>query len=272
MLASSERAFASGPVAAIESNASVPVGQSITFDASSSTYDPAHPIVDYSWDLDGSGRFATDTHTSSKATKTYAAPGVVKVGLRVTDSSGASSVATEDLTVTGDAQASQPPPGSGVSGDGGTGGAGPILGGDAAVGIAGLTAGDLRTIAVGSDNRFAAITGTPLRRASVVAAHGLWINVLADRSVTFNLSVSMPAPDARRLRLAGKRARGFVKIATATARLQTAGQRPFDVSLRPNIRSRLRKLHARVQLVVSGTAVDTANHSAVVSRAFAIRP
>jgi PKD domain len=289
LLLNAGRAFASGPVAAIESNASVPAGQQITFDATSSTDDGGHQIVDYKWDLDGSGKFATDTQSSPTVTATYAAPGTVKVSVCVTDDAHRTSAATEELTVTGSATGAAPPStgGDGCTGSGGAGstgaggagtntdgnaGIGPTIGGDAAAGIAVLTGADLKSISVGSDNHFAAITGVALRRARDVASHGLWINVLADRSATFTLTVSIPAAQARRLRLAGRGARGLVKIAMAATRLSTAGQRPFDVKLKPGVEARFRKLRTRVQLVVSGAAVDASGNSAAVTRAFAIRP
>lgn len=268
-------AVASGLVAAIESKASVSVGQQITFDASSSTYEPSYPIRDYRWDLDGSGKFATDTGTTKQVTATYSAPGTLNVSVRVTDTAGRQSVATEQLTITGSAAGSTPTSGGSsppTGGGGDAGGIGPTIGGDPAAGIAGLTASDLKTIVAGSDKHFAAITGTSVRRANVVARHGLWIGVLADRAATFTLTVSMRAVDARRLRLAGRRARGLVHVGSAVARLQTAGQRPLDIRLASAVRSRLRRLRARVRLVVTGTAVDVTNHTAAVSRSFAIRP
>jgi YD repeat-containing protein len=70
----------------------------VTFSATGSS-DPDGTIVNYKWDLDGNGSFETDTGSSVGATKTYTASdtGQIRVGLQVTDDSGA--VATTHKTV-----------------------------------------------------------------------------------------------------------------------------------------------------------------------------
>jgi PKD repeat protein len=66
---------------------SVLIGQNVAFDASASS-DPGATITDYKWDLDNSGSFATDTHTTPTLTHAFSQPGIYKVTLKVTDSQG----------------------------------------------------------------------------------------------------------------------------------------------------------------------------------------
>jgi PKD repeat protein len=74
------------------------VGQNITFDASGST-DSDGSIVDYQWDLDGSGKFATDTGSSPTLTKSFATAGTYKVSLRVIDNGNAAATVTHTVIV-----------------------------------------------------------------------------------------------------------------------------------------------------------------------------
>ena len=96
-----ERTFTLAPLIADFTIAPNPVlaGRSVTFDASPSV-DPIGTITRYEWDLDGDGTFETDGGTSPTTTKTYTTPGTVNVGLRVTDSGGATATKTAALTVT----------------------------------------------------------------------------------------------------------------------------------------------------------------------------
>jgi PKD repeat protein len=73
-------------------------GQSVTFDGSGSS-DSDGQIVDYQWDLDGSGKFATDTGSNPKLTTSFAKPGTYNVSLRVIDNGNASSTVTHSFTV-----------------------------------------------------------------------------------------------------------------------------------------------------------------------------
>jgi PKD repeat protein len=77
--------------------------QNVTFDASGST-DTLGTINDYRWDLDGSGKYATDTGTTSTLTHAFATPGTYTVGLETFDSAGQSAKVLHTVTV------SQPPP------------------------------------------------------------------------------------------------------------------------------------------------------------------
>lgn len=89
------------PVASIrvDRNPALP-GQAVTFDARDS-FDPVagNQITDYSWDLDGDGTYEADTGTTPTASATFSAGSHV-VGLRVTDSAGATGVTSMTLPVT----------------------------------------------------------------------------------------------------------------------------------------------------------------------------
>jgi PKD repeat protein len=69
------------------STSSVLIGQPVSFDASASS-SPNGAITDYKWDLDNSGKFATDTGTTKTLTHTFTTPGTYRVTLKVTDSKG----------------------------------------------------------------------------------------------------------------------------------------------------------------------------------------
>jgi YD repeat-containing protein len=73
-------------------------GDQVTFDASASS-DPEGPIAKYEWDLDGNGSYETNTGATASAAKIYPSKGAVTVGLRVTDSDGATATTTAGLTV-----------------------------------------------------------------------------------------------------------------------------------------------------------------------------
>ncbi|MEO8715244.1 MAG: PKD domain-containing protein, partial [Acetobacteraceae bacterium] len=77
-------------------------GANVSFDASAST-DPSGKIVDYQWDLDGSGNFATDTGSNPKLTTSFAKPGTYSISLRVIDQNNASATVTHQFTVGDDA-------------------------------------------------------------------------------------------------------------------------------------------------------------------------
>jgi len=66
---------------------SILIGQSVSFNASASK-SPNGSITDYKWDFDNSGKFATDTGTTSSTTHTFNQPGTYQVLLKVTDSKG----------------------------------------------------------------------------------------------------------------------------------------------------------------------------------------
>jgi plastocyanin len=92
-------------------------GETSAFDASGSS-DADGAIAWYEWDLDGDGTFETDSGASPRATRIYASPGPVKVGLRVTDNGGAVTLNGHTITIgPGEATGDDPPAGDGGSRD-----------------------------------------------------------------------------------------------------------------------------------------------------------
>lgn len=328
------------PVAALSGPATIRAGSNATFDASSSTHDPAGAIVEYAWDLDGSGRF-DDVRKTPTITTRMDTPGPVTVSVRVTDDAGATSTAlghflvegappvprlavpspvTAGIPVTLDASASSSASGeivdyawdldgAGFARDTGADptltatfpAAGTVtmrlrvrdsatgeavltrkvtvlapseqapsdgLAGDPARGIAPLDAGAQRWIDVGSRAHFAAVNGTARRRLGAVRAHGLWVNLLADRAVTFRLRVFVRRAAGRRLGLRGKVAGRLLRIARTRTALPHGGQRPLRLILPRRVR---RALRGPVTLLVRGTATDAQGRRARVARAFALR-
>jgi PKD repeat protein len=73
-------------------------GESVAFDGSASS-DPDGTIAKYEWDLDGNGSYETDTGATASTTRSYAAQGNVAVGLRVTDSNGATATTGQTVTI-----------------------------------------------------------------------------------------------------------------------------------------------------------------------------
>ena len=87
------------PVAAMTAAPLRPaVGQSVTLDGSGSTAS-LNAIVDYKWDLDGSGSYATDTGATPNVSTSFTSAGPQSVGLKVIDSAGNSSTTTMTLKV-----------------------------------------------------------------------------------------------------------------------------------------------------------------------------
>ena len=81
------------PIPTITSNLASPVtSQQVTLDASGS-YEPFGTIMNYRWDLDGSGAFATDTGTTPTVSRQFNEVGTTTVSVRVTGSSGQTATA-----------------------------------------------------------------------------------------------------------------------------------------------------------------------------------
>ncbi len=76
----------------------VGVNQTDTLSAAGST-DNGGTITDYKWDLNGTGKYETDTGTTPTITKAFTSTGVHTVGVQVTDSKGATATATISVTV-----------------------------------------------------------------------------------------------------------------------------------------------------------------------------
>jgi hypothetical protein len=77
------------------SPASVAAGQPVVLDASGSR----GPSLRYRWDLDGSGRFATDGGANSSLQTNFLTPGRHPVALRVTDPAGATATTSHVISV-----------------------------------------------------------------------------------------------------------------------------------------------------------------------------
>jgi PKD repeat protein len=74
-------------------------GQNVTLSGAGST-DGAGTITDYKWDLNGSGKYETDTGSSPTLTHAFNEPGTYTIGLQSTDSTGAVARTTQVLSVT----------------------------------------------------------------------------------------------------------------------------------------------------------------------------
>jgi len=74
-----------------------PAPLAVQFSGSGSTDPDAGDTLSYAWDLDADGQY--DDSTAINPTRTYGSPGVVDVGLRVTDQDGAFGTTTVPVTV-----------------------------------------------------------------------------------------------------------------------------------------------------------------------------
>ncbi|HEY2766808.1 MAG TPA: PKD domain-containing protein [Solirubrobacteraceae bacterium] len=74
-------------------------GQNVTLDASGSN-DSQGTITDYRWDLDGSGKYATDGGSSPTLVHAFTQAGTYTIGLETIDSEGVKARTTRNLTVT----------------------------------------------------------------------------------------------------------------------------------------------------------------------------
>ena len=74
-------------------------GQTVTLNAGEST--DQGTITDYKWDLNGTGKYETDTGTTSKITTSFPTVGAHTVGVQLTDSEGLTTTTTAQVTVLG---------------------------------------------------------------------------------------------------------------------------------------------------------------------------
>src|SRR4029078_2134364 len=74
------------------------VGQTVTFNGSGSS-DSDGTITKYEWDLDGNGKYETNSGTTPTATRSYTTPATLTIGLRVTDNGGKTATTTQSLIV-----------------------------------------------------------------------------------------------------------------------------------------------------------------------------
>jgi YD repeat-containing protein len=67
----------------------------------SSSFDPDGALTKYEWDLDGNGSYETNTGSVPQTSTSFPSPADYQVGLRVTDSGGATATAVRTVTVGG---------------------------------------------------------------------------------------------------------------------------------------------------------------------------
>jgi len=89
----------STPIPRLSASHSTPnPGQVVTFDASQSSL-PFGQVVDYKWDLDGSGHYAIDTGTTPTLSHAFSTPGTTTVSVEVTGSTGGTTTTSLAVTV-----------------------------------------------------------------------------------------------------------------------------------------------------------------------------
>lgn len=98
------------PFAEISGPTATYSGRQFTLEASASDRDGR--VVDYRWDLDGSGRFATDTGATRSVALTLGTAGVHTVAVRAVDDAGAAASASMTITVRAE---SAPPSVTGIT-------------------------------------------------------------------------------------------------------------------------------------------------------------
>jgi subtilisin-like proprotein convertase family protein len=231
------------------------VGLPVIFDASGSS-DSDGTIAAYAWDLDGNGSFETSTGTSTVAAKSYPNPGVVSVGLRVTDNDGKTAVAHVGVLVK--AAGGGPAPGSsgGDGSPGSTPGTGP---GGTGGGDSGAAASRLA----------AALAGSPIQALKLVTKKGLGLRCTADRAVTCRITATLQPRDARRLGLSRSRKKAYV-LGSASVRLKKAGVATITVRVSRRVLAKLKQT-PRVTVLVTGTATDGGGGHASLRRAILVR-
>jgi hypothetical protein len=98
----------SPPVAAITQPGTLPTGVPVTLSAGESWDSSGSPLT-YSWDLDGSGSYATSTGVIPRVTHTFPAAGTYTVGVKVTNTARLSATASVAVTVVNPGSEAAPP-------------------------------------------------------------------------------------------------------------------------------------------------------------------
>ena len=239
--------------------------------------DPDGAIAKYEWDLDGNGSYEFSSGTNPTITRTFPNRMSVTVRVRVTDSDGATAVATGPLTV------NTPPtsPGGGGSGGsgGGSGAGGGAGGGSGAGGGAGAGAGGGSGsgdgagggTAPGTGSFTASLSGASIQALRRAIQRGVGVRCHVDRKATCSLELFVQARDAKRLKLArGKRAKRPVRIARGRAASAASGSQAVTLKLTPKARKALRRAR-RIVVIVQGTATDGEGAKATLRRAVMLR-
>jgi subtilisin-like proprotein convertase family protein/PKD repeat protein len=259
------------PVATLSiSPTAVLTGQTVTFSAAGSL-DPDGAIAKYEWDLDGNGSYEVNSGTTATITRTFPNRMAVTVRVRVTDSDGATAVASGPLTVSSPLTSPGGGSGAGAGAGGGSGsgagaGAGPGSGSGSGDGAGAGGPGDPAT---GSFT--ASLSGASIQALRRAIQRGVGVRCHVDRKATCSLELVVQARDARRLKLAhGKRARRPVRIARGRAASAASGSQAVTLKLTPKARKALRRAR-RIVVIVQGTATDGAGGTASLRRAVMLR-
>jgi PKD repeat protein len=228
------------PTAAIAATPASPrVGTAVQLSAAGAS-DPDGSVVRYQWDLDGDGGYEVDTQATPSASATFANPGTLTVGVRVTDDDGGTGTKSVALTVlpAEEAPPTQDPVQNKPTGSQTTTGTAPPAGG-----------GDTPTEPAGEPTQsgftptperpFGAwVGGNPIQRTPTVISRGLLVSCRAEPAVWCAVTATISAADAKRLKLgrkatvvartaipvpAGESARARVKL-TARARRALRGK------------------------------------------------
>ena len=74
-------------------------GVAIAFNAGGSS-DPDGTIAKYAWDFDNNGSYETDAGATATTSRSFLTPGILTIGLQVTDSNGGTATTTRTVTIT----------------------------------------------------------------------------------------------------------------------------------------------------------------------------
>jgi hypothetical protein len=213
-------------------------GQAVTL---TSTATDDAPIARQDWDLDGDGAF--DDHTGSTATVMFPTAGMKTVGLRVTDSDGAKTPVTKQITVA----AADTGGGGGGGGDtgGGGGGGGPV-----------------------PDTAAPHLTLTPVagQKLKTVASKGLKLTVGTDEACTVTIVLKIDKKTAKQLKL-GKKA---LVVGTATASL-SSGTTVVTVKLTSKAKKAFKKAKKKAKLSAVVTGKDPAGNAATLTKSVSLK-
>ena len=247
---------ASAPVAKAAATPNPAVaGAPVSFDAGGSS-DSDGTVVAYAWDLDANGSYETATGSAPTVSRSYPYPGIVTVGLRVTDNDGKSSTTHVAVIVRAAAGG-----GAGPGGPGGAPGAGGPAGGQAAGG-GGAGAPTASGLA-------ASLAGSSIQALKLVTNKGLSLRCSADRAAQCSVIATLNAAQARRLGLSRSRKKAFV-LGCASVGLKKAGAATITVRVSKRVLAELRRV-SRVTVVVTGTAVDGGGGRATLRRVVLLR-
>jgi YD repeat-containing protein len=253
----------------------VTAGQVVLLDCSASS-DPDGTVVRYDWDLDGNGSYETTTNGTSSLATVYPNQSTVSVGLRVRDDDGGTGIAHVTLKV------NAPASGGGGTGGGGTTGGGTTGGGTTGGGTTGggTTGGGTTgggTTGGGSTGGGAA-AGTPMsaslggnavQKAKTVLKKGLALSCRADRASTCTVTATLSVPDARRLKLASKKAKKPTVIGSVRVTLTKAGTKAVTLKLSTKARKALKR-SKKVRVTLTGV-VTAGTDRASVGRAVVVK-